>query len=579
MKIKQISIDGFRCLCNITITFEDDITLVVGENDSGKSSLINCLDLLTQEYSLERDDFNYEKDKIEIKLVTDDFEFIKEYKKEEFPASKLIVKPTSQFINSTKTFLDGLSDSLSVEQQSKIKELAKIFGLSVRSNSRIETLKDQLDSKLFEEGILIENGNFPELNKIQLDGKQFEDVESFFNEVFIKDKQIEIWNTKIQDNKTVKEFIQEELDNYSISISEDLESKGIKEKMKQYLKQLTDIKVEPSFEPKSLNISSKVKFLENGREISVDKKGDGTKRRISLALLEYKAESEEIHEGSKLYILDEPDTHLHVKAQLELLSVLKGLGERGCQIILTTHSPFLINALKPKQIRLLFQPDYNITQLKYLKNEPEVSDKILRQLGIENIYLYFAKKIVLVEGETEESFLPRVYEKISNVALNSDLIKIINTRGIKNIPGFAKALLELVDSNSVYILKDNDSSEETAKLIEKLSIPNERQISVGEKEFEDSFTDQVLFESWKNYLDECGKDVSRSSWTKEDITRVRGECISDQNKKFSSELKQLNAGSGKELTKVIFGEVLGNYCDTTNAPDKIKELIVKLKTS
>jgi len=62
MKIKQISIDGFRCLCNITITFEDDITLVVGENDSGKSSLINCLDLLTQEYSLERDDFNYEKE-------------------------------------------------------------------------------------------------------------------------------------------------------------------------------------------------------------------------------------------------------------------------------------------------------------------------------------------------------------------------------------------------------------------------------------------------------------------------------------------------------------------------------------
>ena len=89
----------------------------------------------------------------------------------------------------------------------------------------------------------------------------------------------------------------------------------------------------------------------------------------------------------------------------------------------------------------------------------------------------------------------------------------------------------------------------------------------------------MLFESWKNYLDECGKDVSRSSWTKENITRVRGECISDQNKKFSSELKHLNAGSGKELTKVIFGEVLGNYCDTTNAPDKIKELIVKLKTS
>lgn len=578
MKIKQIEIDGFRCLCDLTITFEDTITLIVGENDSGKSSLINCLDLFTGGYSLEIDDFNYEKDKIKIKLITEDFEYIKECKKEDFPASNIIIKPSQSFINTIKGFMGPLPISLTTDQESKIKEISKTFGLTVRANSNINSLKEQLNSKLSEQEIIINNGNFPEIDKIQLNGKQFEDVDSFFKEVFIKDKQVEIWNTEVQGGKTIKDLIQDELNAYSDSISEDLKLKGITEKLKQYLKNLTEIKIEPSFEPKSLNISSKVKFLEDGKEISVEKKGDGTKRRISLALLEYKAECEELSD-SKLYILDEPDTHLHVKAQLELLSVLKELSNKGCQVIITTHSPFLINAIKPKQIRLLFQPNSNLTKLKYLKDEPETSDKILRLLGIENIYLYFAKKIVLVEGETEEAFLPRIYEKIYNNSLNSDLIKIINTRGINNIPGFSKALLELVDENSIYIIKDNDASEETLDLINKLSIPCGRQINLGVKEFEDSFGDDVLFESWKNYLDECGKDITRSNWTKENIAKIRAECISHAEKKFSVELKSLSAGSGKKFSKIIFGEILGNYCDKTNISPKINELLTKLTIS
>lgn len=578
MLLKQIQIDGFRCLLNSTIDFDDKITLIVGENDSGKSSLIDCLNLFIGGYSLELDDFNYEKERIKISLVTDEFEFIREYKKEEFPRESFTVKPTNKFLESKKIYLSGLKDLIPEEDQAKIKELARIFGFAVRSNSRIDNLKEQLISKLKERDITINGGIFPELNKIQLDGKHFENIELFFREVFLKDKQVEIWNTKVKDNKTIKDIIHDELNAYSDSISKDLDEKGIKDKLKRYLKKLTEIKVEPSFEPRSLNISSKVKFLEGGKEIPVDKKGDGTKRRISLALLEYKVESEKTCDDSKLYVLDEPDTHLHVKAQLELFSILKELSEKGCQVILTTHSPFLINAIKPKQIRLLYQSDSNITKIKYLKDDSETSDKILRQLGIENIYLYFAKKIVLVEGETEGTFLPKIYEKINNVTLNGDLIKIINTRGIKNIPGFAKALLELVNKDSIYLLKDNDGNEDTLQLIEKLGISEDRLFTVGYKEFEDAFTDDVLFNVWKKYLEDCGKDICRTRWTQENISETRAKCASDS-EKFSSELKSLNEGSSKKFSKVIFGEVLGMYCNESDIPPKIKELLDKLKNS
>jgi len=577
MLIDEIRIDGFRCLCNISIILDKKVTLIVGENDSGKSSVIDCINIFTGDYQIEPDDFNFNKDKITIKLVTEEFEFIKYYEKENFPNETFTIKPTEQFISSNKTFLENSEEPSSETDKIRIKDLAKLFGLTVRSNSRIDRMKTQLIEKFDEEDLMIEDGTFPELNLIQLDGKQFENIEDFFNEVFLKDKQHEIWNESISEGKTIKNFIDDKLKEYSVKIGKDLEERGIKEKIKQYITNLTEIKVDPSFEPRSLNISSKVKFLENEKEISVDKKGDGTKRRISIALLEYKVESEVTSCESKLYILDEPDTHLHVKAQLELFNILKELSQKSCQVILTTHSPFLINATKPKQIRLLFQPESNLTKIKYLKNEPETSDRILRKLGIENIYLYFAKKIILVEGETEEAFLPRIYEKINDTTLNNDLIKIINTRGITNIPGFAKALSELIDPTCICILKDNDSSENSLELINNLNIPEDRQFSIGEKEFEDAFDDDTLFNAWKKYIEECGKDISRSKWTIENIAELREKCSSSSDGKFSSKLKSLNEGSGKKFTKILLGQALGNYCDNTNIPEKFNELMMKLK--
>ena len=575
MKINKIKIDGFRCLCDFEINFEDRLTLIVGENDSGKSSLIDCLGLFTGIYSLDKEDFNHEKEKIYIELFTEDFIFTKTYVKNEYPNNTSTAKPSEELIRSSKDNLDNWSKSPQ-DFETEIRELSKKFGQVVRSNSSGGTLITNLKKIFSSEEIILTDYGFPVLNRIQLDGKQFENVEDFFKEVFLRDKQLEIWNAPVEGDKTIQEFIQDKLKEYSTEIERNLESNGIKEKLKQYLKDLTEIKVDPSFEPRSLNISSHVKFLENGREISVDKKGDGTKRRITLALLEYKAECEETcTDDSRLYILDEPDTHLHVKAQLELFGVLDELANKGCQIILTTHSPFLINAIKPKQIRLLYQPDINSTKIKCLKHEPESSDKILRHLGIENIYLYFAKKIVLVEGETEEGFLPRIYEKVYGISLSSDLVKVISTGGIKNIAGFSKALIELIDSNSIHLLKDNDASEETVQLIEKIGIPEGNQVTVGSKEFEDSFSDEVIFNAWKTYVEDCGREIG-SNWTISKISKLRKECSEDMTKKFSDELKTLNRGCQKQFTKTIFGKVLGDFCDESTTPPCLMNLLIKL---
>jgi len=44
-----------------------------------------------------------------------------------------------------------------------------------------------------------------------------------------------------------------------------------------------------------------------------------------------------------------------------------------------------------------------------LRKGEKSTEMVLRELGIENTYLFFARKVILVEGETEKVFLETVY--------------------------------------------------------------------------------------------------------------------------------------------------------------------------
>ena len=59
MKIKQLSVTNFRLLEDITINVEDDITLIVGKNNSGKTTIITALDKIINNQKFAANDFNF----------------------------------------------------------------------------------------------------------------------------------------------------------------------------------------------------------------------------------------------------------------------------------------------------------------------------------------------------------------------------------------------------------------------------------------------------------------------------------------------------------------------------------------
>jgi predicted ATP-dependent endonuclease of OLD family len=578
MKIKRIKIEGFRCLKKVDINLEDDLTLIVGENDSGKSSVIDALNIITQNKNIDNTDFNYDTDIINLEIEIDNYVFIKTYKKgdQDVTLENFVAKPTKTYISNLKVWLEDEELDLE-ENESTIKDIAKTFGLTVRSNSNINNLKDNLldlintniDNAEFE----IKNATFPKFNNIQLNGRQFENVSTFFKEVFLREKQSNIWQEKINHDETIEEFITKTLNEYSKTISEQIKDNGIFDKLKLYLQDLSDIKIIPEFMSKELNINARVIFLENGGEINLEKKGDGTKRRITMALLEFKKDQDLLEsDQSTIYLLDEPDTHLHVKAQIELLDTMRSFTQDNNQVIITSHSPFLINSVNPRQIRLL-ENTYHDTKVRRLKDNIDSSDRLLKNLGIENVYLFFSRWILIVEGETEESFIPAFYLRKTGRSIKSNLIRIINSKGINNIVGFSSAILELHNRNNISIVYDNDATEDLTELITSLEIPDERKFIIGNKEFEDAFDSIDIYNAWRAYLEESNKEIPQS-WTVDNIEDLKKECISDT-RKFSKELRSLNAG-GKKMTKPLLGRALGEYVPLDKIPNRLKEMFEKL---
>lgn len=75
----------------------------------------------------------------------------------------------------------------------------------------------------------------------------------------------------------------------------------------------------------------------------------------------------------RLVLLDDIDRGLHVGAQTELVRVLRALLERepDLQILCTTHSPYLLDLFEPHEVRVLALDEHRATHARPLTAHPE----------------------------------------------------------------------------------------------------------------------------------------------------------------------------------------------------------------
>lgn len=167
--------------------------------------------------------------------------------------------------------------------------------------------------------------------------------------------------------------------------------------------------------------------------------------KISLAM---KRHSEKV----KVVMIEEPENHLSHTSLTTLLERIQSLATDEQQLFISTHSAYVINRLGLDALHLLNRNKLSkITALS-----PDTVSYFQRLPGYDTLRLVLAKKVVLVEGPSDEIIFERVYFDLFGIYPMGNGIDVISMRGL----ALARCLeLCAAINKPVAIMRDNDGEE------------------------------------------------------------------------------------------------------------------------
>jgi len=156
-------------------------------------------------------------------------------------------------------------------------------------------------------------------------------------------------------------------------------------------------------------------------------------------------------EQSKVFLLDEPELHLHPHSQRLLRGILQK-SSLDNQFIVVTHSPHFIDSGDLSSIILVREVSGRSTVTKlgerYL-NQREIG-AVAKNLGTAEKEFLFSRRVLLVEGQTEVGALPILAKKVSR-GFDSLGVSLVSVGGnsfglmLKVLTGFQFPWLAICD--------------------------------------------------------------------------------------------------------------------------------------
>lgn len=414
----------------VTIEFQDGVNVLIGENNSGKTTIIDAIRLVLKTQS--QDFFQVEE--------KDFFQ----NKGSEYRATELKIECTFKGFShhDAAHFLEWIGfDNKECEDEQKEQEyILKVWLYAKRKdNSVIQYTRAGLDS----DGTYLE-GEAKEVLKI----------------VYLKP----LRDALAEMTHGNKSRLAQILKSHPIFISKNDET-GTKEKHKlekkyKKLKDEVDVFFQDGKEDGSIITQTLKRFLEEFL-LKSDKKDaaiqlTGTEltdilKQLDLVLEENKSGlgslnllfiaaelllHQEHKQGLKLTLIEELEAHLHPQYQHRLIDFITKQNKEYGQFILTTHSTTLASQIRLEN--LIVCQGENVFPMRKGRTELNENDyKFLeRFLDTTKANLFFARGVILVEGESENLLIPTI-AKIINRPLNEYGVSIVNV-GSREYHRYAK---------------------------------------------------------------------------------------------------------------------------------------------
>jgi putative ATP-dependent endonuclease of OLD family len=135
-------------------------------------------------------------------------------------------------------------------------------------------------------------------------------------------------------------------------------------------------------------------------------------------------------EGNKMLLIEEPEAHLHPQRQLRVMKTLQEQAdEQDIQIIVTTHSPNLASAVDLENI--IFIHENRAFSMAKASTKLEASDYrfLQRFLDVTKANLFFARGVMIVEGDAENILMPTLAKLIGR-DFTEQGVSIVNVGGV-----------------------------------------------------------------------------------------------------------------------------------------------------
>lgn len=191
-------------------------------------------------------------------------------------------------------------------------------------------------------------------------------------------------------------------------------------------------------------------------------------------------------EKSNFIIIEEPENHLSHTSLTKIVKLIETLSS-GRQTFIATHSSYVLNRLGLDRLILL----HDGQKAKFEDLSTDTIDYFKKQSGYDTLRLVLARKLVIVEGPSDEMLFNRAYLDITGNHPIDDEIDVI-TQGTRN-----RRALELchVLNRAVAVLRDVDQQspehwKDKAKEYLKEGI---REMFIGNRDQGDTLEPQIIY--------------------------------------------------------------------------------------
>lgn len=467
MRLTGIHIKSFRAIRDVTIDSVENALILVGQNNTGKSTILDALRAALGDYTVTERDFNWDGSNIEIaltlELTKDDLMrlcrkgIISRYRRfdswiEDFSRKLPSFVSTGElsfcFIankDGKRRYFDGFKKNNPYIE----KLLPRIYSVSPERD--IERL--QSDLLLLREDALI--------SKMRSGCCLFDEAKScdhcFSCIGYINQKKpidLDAFEaSKLLDYK----LYQLNLEEFSKSVNKNFKKNGGQEQIIYSMNRNVE---------QMLQVTTEICHPEERRTSTLDGMGQGMRSIYLLSLLETYTEMQE--QLSSILIIEEPELFLHPTLQRVAGEILYRLSRKN-QVIFSTHSPNLLANFNSREIR---QVVLDKKGNSIVRDHTDIS-VILDDLGYTATDLMNVNFVFIVEGKQDKSRLPillrRYYSEIYDKEGNLSRVAIITTNSCTNIKTYAnlKYMNQVYLKDQFLMIRDGDGKDRN-KLVRQL---------------------------------------------------------------------------------------------------------------